>query len=482
LADLARNRITKLENANTFIDPRDGHKYKYVKIGDQTWMAENLAFMPHVNPPKKQEYGIWVYDYEGHDVAGAKATENYQKYGCLYDWPTAMGLEQEYLEKEWGGDPENHQGLCPPGWRIPSDKDWMEMEMTMGMPDSVANLSDETRAGGDNHTFGNIQPYPPVGHFLKISSGWFIGGNGDNSSRLSVQPGGTRISYSTKVYFGLGYSTSFWTATDSSWHSYRDVNDIRYSAYTRSLEAKSSNINRQFWDGRSDGRSVRCLKGSKLIPPNFDNPFAGKNLDKGLNQIITEATITPKLINKFEIKIGDMILRDRINFSIDDKTIFLTYRTSSKILALDTETMKKKWIFNLSDQNLGQSMLLSNHSVMCQTKDSLYALSKNDGSVLWQRGGIGSLQYSYIKNEILYTTLKDSLRAINVANGQDFWKISSAGKMFGHPAFAEGIACFPIHNMGTSESDRKYKKILGHRRCRFSCVFPIRRISYAYAL
>lgn len=107
-ASLARTRMQKLRDANTFIDPRDGHKYRWVKIGNQIWMAENLAYMPHVNPPMKQEWGIWVYDYDGEDVAEAKATENYQNYGCLDDWAMAMDIDPKYLEEPWNGDSEKH--------------------------------------------------------------------------------------------------------------------------------------------------------------------------------------------------------------------------------------------------------------------------------------------------------------------------------------------------------------------------------------
>ena len=141
------------QETGTFKDKRDGKKYKTVKIGTQTWMAENLAY--------KAESGCWVYD----NNEGSVAT-----YGYLYDWEAA-------------------KKSCPKGWHLPSDAEWTTLTTYLG----------EDVAGGK----------------LKSTSTWTSPNTGaNNSSGFSALPGGSR--YLPGVFNGIGKFGSWWSSTEYS--------------------------------------------------------------------------------------------------------------------------------------------------------------------------------------------------------------------------------------------------------------------------
>lgn len=98
-----------------FTDPRDGYTYKTIKIGNQTWLAENLRYLPKLN------YGYYVYGYHGWDISEAKRTQNYKLFGVLYDM---------YSAKE----------ACPQGWHIPSVDEWNDLELHWGLDNNEERI------------------------------------------------------------------------------------------------------------------------------------------------------------------------------------------------------------------------------------------------------------------------------------------------------------------------------------------------------
>ncbi len=206
----------------SFTDTRDNRSYLAVKIKSQTWMAENLAYAPHVSPQWEQG-GIWVYGYSGNDTEIAKSSDNYKKYGCLYDYHTAVS-----------DDYGNGKDICPPGWHLPDDSEWKVLEVGLGM-DQVELDSVSWRLSGY------------VGVKLKNDSGWENEGNGHNSSSFYALPAGNRTTAGT--YLGIFGFANFWCANES------DDNN----AWRRYLYYNREGVGR-YTDLKGSGISVRCVK------------------------------------------------------------------------------------------------------------------------------------------------------------------------------------------------------------------------------
>lgn len=108
-----------------FTDQRDGRLYDAVGIGKQVWMAENLDVGELIpgNVNQSQNGTIEKYYYNNDPDMGAI-------YGGLYQWNELMNYTTL----------ENTQGICPDGWEVPSNNDWMKLEMSMGMNQAEASL------------------------------------------------------------------------------------------------------------------------------------------------------------------------------------------------------------------------------------------------------------------------------------------------------------------------------------------------------
>jgi len=195
----------------TFQDPRDGKTYETVKINNQVWMAENLDY--------STSDGSWCYDDD---------LSNCETYGRLYNWNTAMDI-------------------CPEGWHLPTDREWGDLEISLGM---------------DSNSAYNGQIVRGTDQGLKLKAEWswvnrFDGndGNGTNESQFSGLATGRRdhiiMANGDEIigFVQMGSITHFWTSTQ--------VDNV--DAWQRVLDSE--------WDGSYRGGnpktgavSVRCLK------------------------------------------------------------------------------------------------------------------------------------------------------------------------------------------------------------------------------
>ncbi len=461
-AGLARTRLAKLKDANTFVDPRDGHKYRWVKIGSQVWMAENLAYMPWVNPPKKQEYGIWVYDYDGEDVAEAKATENYQKYGCLYDWATAMALDPKYLEERWGGDTVEHQGICPPGWHLPTDGEWKVMEKALGMPDSLAEVLGDNRAGTVSYG-GQDYNYPPIGNYLKSTHSWFIGGNGDNSSGIGVLPAGSRqdrpLYPPYRNYEFIGYSSSFWTSsegTDTVYYSYKPANiEIINTAYHREIYSKQADIYRATWNRRGWGFSIRCVKnkgGSRLGQESgkFIQEGMGRQTSKLDKQFNFRKSIKPTLINLFPIDSAYVTPKPlpTVVFVQDSQAVYACTYFGKKLSRLDRKTLNTVWTIDLEKPMSTWRLIEAGKVVLYQISNTIVAVNKSDGIIRWRKSG--EMTFAGNDDTHLYFSRKDTLFSIDLENGNEMWHHVEVGFRQMSPMYSNGLIFVPVYGVSNS--------------------------------
>lgn len=150
LVALASTICLNAQKTGTFKDIRDGHTYKWVKIGNQIWMAENLNY---------NTGNSWCYD---------NRSSNCQQYGRLYDWQTA-------------------KGACPSGWHLPSISEFDTLSNNVGGEGSNAFYALKTGGssgfsalfGGWRYGDGNYYSIGNFGYFWSSSQSlidpWYMG-------------------------------------------------------------------------------------------------------------------------------------------------------------------------------------------------------------------------------------------------------------------------------------------------------------------
>lgn len=184
----------------------DGNKYNTVKIGDQTWMSENLKVSHFRNGDKillsknRRECELHIRSESAVYISEDDPT-NYIKYGFLYT-PHAIFDER---------------GLAPEGWRIPSLEDWETLVNFLGGKE-IAGRKLKSQTGWKRET-----DQPSTYKFRPCEFG------GTNETGFSALPSGRMQTIYQKAY-DVGMYAWYW-ATDKkkvgdriTWYSYFNLN------------------------------------------------------------------------------------------------------------------------------------------------------------------------------------------------------------------------------------------------------------------
>ncbi len=231
-------------NSGALVD-YDGNTYRWVKIGNQVWMAENLK-VTHYPDGTALDYmanGDWYLMYYNGLYYDAYGYHSYNdnSHGAFYIWNVAMGGNTKSSEST----PSGIQGICPDGWHLPSDDEWTELE----------NYLIENAYNYDGTTSGN-----KIGKSLASASGWYEGNSfpcdpGDvgynqksnNSTGFSGLPYGN---FMDGIHIGKGERDGKWWSSTK-----KEKSDIYY----RSLHLQHPQLVK-YYRNRFDGLNVRCVK------------------------------------------------------------------------------------------------------------------------------------------------------------------------------------------------------------------------------
>ncbi|MFA4907489.1 MAG: FISUMP domain-containing protein, partial [archaeon] len=208
----------------------DGNVYTIIRIGNQWWMAENLK-VTHFRNGETIPNVTSNTEWNNSTISAYCNYENNEDYvatyGRLYKWYAV----------------NDSRNIAPQGWHIPSDEEWKELEMYLGMSQSEADKSGVPSGYGEwrgTDEGGKLKESGTV-HWESPNTG------ATNESGFSALPGGFR--YHNSPFSNIGKGTIFWSSTEYG----------SYYAWARVLDCNNSGVYR-YTAGKPGGVSVRCVR------------------------------------------------------------------------------------------------------------------------------------------------------------------------------------------------------------------------------
>ena len=199
------------------VEDIDGNLYELIVIGSQVWFAQDLKVMRYRDGS--------IINLPSMDPAGWSGTDN--------------GMLENYMEKiyyNWYAV-DDDRGICPEGYHVPSDSEWKDLEIYLGM----------CQGGSQDNYFGS-------GGGCVDDRGW----RGDDQGEQLIDLEDFNLTfngYLTQNYNGqveeIGELVNYWSMTEfypeSPWAWLRGFEPNRNDLFRNDLLKNS-------------GYSVRCIQ------------------------------------------------------------------------------------------------------------------------------------------------------------------------------------------------------------------------------
>lgn len=210
----------------------DGNIYNTVQIGSQCWMKENLRTTRYVNGES-----IPLDNTGGYNPCRCEPNNDSSSvtiYGYLYNWAAVM-----HGASSSASNPSGIQGICPTGWHVPSDAEWMQLI------NYVSSINEYVCENDSTH----------IAKSLSDTIGWtdetcsdicgISNHSTNNATGFTAVPAGCYYSYFHQYYDSFGRSAFFWTSQPC----YRGLQICQGFIHSGSLSST-----------RDWYHSVRCVK------------------------------------------------------------------------------------------------------------------------------------------------------------------------------------------------------------------------------
>lgn len=201
---------TNTYGTNTVTDCRDKQAYKMVVIGTQTWMAENLNYAVDSS---------WCYN---------NSPDSCAKYGRLYQWASAMGIDSTYNSITWGGSDVNHQGICPAGWHVPNNDDWQTLYEYVDANNGGEGVGTSLKSTTRWEAYSSVDIGTDLFGFLALPAGYRDEGKFDNIGNNAYFWSAAEYNSNTAHYWLMNYfNESFFDYTNYNKHNGRGVRCLK---------------------------------------------------------------------------------------------------------------------------------------------------------------------------------------------------------------------------------------------------------------